>query len=543
MFRAAERKQHHVNDVNHYPPPQSQNTRREIATPVSALWARATAMYPRAVVILGVLAVASAAIWPTWPPLVKTWRVMPEYDSGQLLVPFIICWIAVRSCDLPRPTSRISPFAIAALVVCVVLWLVAYKASSNIGEQLLMPPILGCAAWAAFGWPIAMRLAVPLACLYFAIPLWEFLVPILQGMAVRVTETVLGVTGIPVHIDGVLVNIPEGTFKIAEGCAGRRYFVVCLTVAALLAGISRMRPVRAILFLGIAAALAIVMNWIRILTVIYIGHVTNMQSYLVRVEHLSFGWALFAVLMIIVCLVGSRLARSGVLPTVAGEQGPKVAGGRVLLLRPAVPFTFLFLLMPLLAVAYSRSEGHSADTALRETAASLTLPEGSGGWSGPRSPAEGWQPVYRGAAALGRGSYRDAAGDVIEVFTAEYRGEERGAKVVGYANILFPTDWMVLRRGAFGRAAGREGARANLLWLETPAGERWLVSSVYSVDGFRTGSDAVEQIAYGILGWGNHTRSRIVAVASRCRPSCDYAKARLERFWNTTGPRLLGDHR
>ncbi|MGH8258443.1 MAG: archaeosortase/exosortase family protein, partial [Steroidobacteraceae bacterium] len=91
---------------------------------------------------------------------------MPEYSYSLALVPFIVCWIAARSFDLPQPVARISPAAVAVLVAMLAAWLVAYKASSAIGEQLLIPFILWSAAWMAFGLPIARRLAVPIACLY-----------------------------------------------------------------------------------------------------------------------------------------------------------------------------------------------------------------------------------------------------------------------------------------------------------------------------------------------------------------------------------------
>lgn len=165
------------------------------ATANRMLWAEVSAVYPQALVVLGVVAAAALAVWPTWPALIKTWRVMPDYDQAELLVPFILCWIAARGAHLPGPSKRISPLAIAALFASLVIWLVAYQAESNIGEQLMTPVILWTAIWTAFGLPIASRFAVPVACLYFAIPLWEFLVPVLQSVAVHVTETLLGVIG------------------------------------------------------------------------------------------------------------------------------------------------------------------------------------------------------------------------------------------------------------------------------------------------------------------------------------------------------------
>lgn len=497
---------------------------------------RARALYPRALPLLGLLAAAAAAIWPAWPPLVETWQAMPEYSYSLLLVPFIACWIATRSATLPMPAARMSATAVAILLISLGAWLVAYKASSAIGEQLMIPIILWSTVWMAFGLPVARRLAVPLACLYFAIPVWEFLVPLLQSAAVWVAETVLGSIGVPVHIDGDLVSIPEGTFKIAEACAGRRYFIVCITVAALFAGTTRMRPVRAIVFLCIAAALSILTNWIRVLTVIYAGHITNMTSYLVAKEHLTLGWFLFALLMVVVCLIGTRFVKAGTLPPLAGGAG--VASGHDLLWRPAVPATVLALLVPALAVAYAQRDPMPS-AAADGGAAALSLPAADASWKGPQSAGAVWQPRYLGAAALGRASYESPLG-TVEVFVADYTREQRGAKLVSSANALYPTEWMTLQRSTLrGISASGLGGHPHLLRVETLAGEPWLVSYLYRVGPVVTGSAITAQLAYGVLAWGGSTPTRIAAVATRCKSSCAAASWRLASFWGAEGDRLL----
>jgi len=465
---------------------------------------------------------------------------MPDYSHGELLVPFVVLWIIARSARLPPPSAKTSPLAFATLLSTLAIWLVAYQASSAIGEQLTIPVALWSAVWAAFGLPIAARLAVPLACLYFAIPVWEFLVPVLQASAVRASETALGWLGVPVHVDGVLVSIPEGTFKIAQGCAGKRYFLVCITVAALLAGTKRMRPLRAATFLGLSGMLAVLMNWIRVVTVIYAGHITNMTSYLVAVEHISFGWALFAILMVIVCLIGSRFARAGTLRSVTAEQRPGLAGLREMLIRAALPATILVLLIPVLGMAYSRNAQTYDSASDRYAALALSLPGSNGSWTGPLAPDDGWRPRFPNAAAVRRASYHAIPGQV-EVFLAQYGRELPGTELVSSVNALYPPEWMVVHRGVLGSAAHHEASRrARLLHLETPLGERWAISYLYDVDGYMTRNDVAAQVAYGVLAWKGSIRSRIAAVASRCQPSCDAADSRLEDFWKTIGSGLLG---
>ena len=74
--------------------------------------------------------------------------------------------------------------------------------------------------------------AVPLAMLYFTIPIWDLTIPPLQAIAVKVVGLLVGWTGPVAYTVGNVITIPSGSFEIAEGCSGMRYFMVSLTMAA-----------------------------------------------------------------------------------------------------------------------------------------------------------------------------------------------------------------------------------------------------------------------------------------------------------------------
>jgi exosortase A len=497
--------------------------------------APSTATCARALPLLALLTAASAALWPSWSSLLHNWRSMSEYSHAYLLVPFIAYWIVAQSADLPPPAIRISRLGVAVLVVTLGAWLIAYKAASAIGEQLTIPLILWCAVWTAFGLPIAMRLAAPLACLYFAIPLWEFLIPWLQRIAVFVVETVLQWSNIPVHIDGVRVYIPEGTFEIESGCSGRRYFIVCLTLAAVLAGTLRMPRWRTAAFLALSALMALGMNWLRILIVIYAGHLTNMASYLVAQEHISLGWALFAVLIVLVGMIGVRLAGPGGSDQ-SGRQG-SAYGPQTLLKRPALLATLLVLCIPLLGMEYSREAFASSSVANAHE--SLRLPPGSRSWKGPLEADTEWSPKYEGTSSTRRIAY--ANGDsTVQVFIAQYEDAARGAKLVSSANTLLGIDWTAARTGQLGAgSAPADGASA--IWADTPHRAHWLVSYWYEVGGNATTNPIVAQATYGILAWKSPVRSRIVAAAIPCRTGCDEERPKLQDFWRSVGYQLIDE--
>ena len=57
----------------------------------------------------------------------------------------------------------------------------------------------------------------------------------------------------------------------------------------------------------IALSVALIVNWIRVFSLILIGHLTNMQHFLVKDSHYGFGWVLFLI-VIVALIVAERLA-------------------------------------------------------------------------------------------------------------------------------------------------------------------------------------------------------------------------------------------
>jgi exosortase/archaeosortase family protein len=166
---------------------------------------------------------------------------------------------------------------------------------------------------------------------------------------------------VPTVVESYSVTIPEGRFTIAEGCSGKRYLIVALAFAALVAAMRGLRARRAALLVAASAALALIANWLRVIVIIYAGHVSNMQHYLVAEEHITFGWLLFAPLLLGIVMVARLLDRgSKPAPATAANgatDGCATAG------RAAWVLSALCLAIPALAVA-TRPEGTSGTARL-----------------------------------------------------------------------------------------------------------------------------------------------------------------------------------
>ena len=93
------------------------------------------------------------------------------------------------------------------LVVIVLLaWTIAYRANSELMQQMLLPVVAILAVYAACGWQICRLAAAPLAYLYFGIPLWEQLLPFLQALTTAVAENLLGLMGVPTQVASTTIS-------------------------------------------------------------------------------------------------------------------------------------------------------------------------------------------------------------------------------------------------------------------------------------------------------------------------------------------------
>src|SRR4030095_13781243 len=189
------------------------------------------------VALAALVAAGTLGLWPTLVGLARIWLQMRDYHHGLLVVAVTLGWVFWRRGAINASGVRAEPKALALLAIVVLAWLVSYRANSELMQQLLIPIMLQLAVLAAFGRGIARLTFAPFAYLYFSIPVWEHLLPLLPSITAQVAETVLRLMGVVTHVDGHSVTIPEGTFDIVEGCSGKRYVVIGLAFATL-AGVS-----------------------------------------------------------------------------------------------------------------------------------------------------------------------------------------------------------------------------------------------------------------------------------------------------------------
>jgi len=474
-----------------------------------------SALMRRVVCVWGVIAVVCALYWPTTLSYSLAWT---DFDNkglthGYVIAAMSVALVYLRREELGRVAPPSAPHVYVALALASLVWLVGLRAGIQTAHQLLLPLIIWLAIDAFCGRQIARTCLFAVAYLYFALPFWGFANGAMQTLTILATHVILGLIGIPVRFEGNLVFIPDGVFEIAGGCSGLHFMVVSLAIAAYYGELHRDTLRHRLALLALAAACALLTNWIRVSVIIIAGHVTHMQSYLVRVSHYGFGWALFAVAMAVFFVIASRMPA----PSFAARP-PATAKARS---RPMglarVAATAALVVGPVLSWVAMRGDAAAVGTLQPR----VQVP----GWAGPFEDPSGWRPIFKGADREELAAYRRGS-TAIEWYTADYAFQRQGRKLLGFENSLPGAGVTILQENVVADAA-----RPFVdLRLRDPDGTQSLLWYVYKIGPRTLTSGLRAQLWYGVASLVGPVDSQIVALRTKCDADCSLAHEQLRGF-------------
>jgi EpsI family protein len=262
---------------------------------------------------------------------------------------------------------------------------------------------------------------------------------------------------------------------------------------------------------------------------IVIGIETRMQHYLIQVEHLYFGWAIFILLMLPTFLLGARWSartKFGSPVRAQGEGVPAVSRG----LLAAAVVAGLMLLAPR---ALAPPEFDS-----RAVPAVSPLPAAIGGAT-RGADTSGWAPRFQGAW-VEQASYTEPGVPAVVVLRAMYPHQTREQRLVRGTNVFYGPRWQPQEEGRVvvhlpdRRLPVTEG-RGYLTGQET------LIWSWFVV----AGRPATTKLGAKLLeAWGLVQGRRDAAafgLATACVPNCATARGRLQEFAREAGVALYVD--
>lgn len=475
--------------------------------------ASASASTVRAVTLIGVVLLTFAALWPTTASLIERWSdtVSRAYTHGSLILLISCVLVWRRRATFASVTVRHSWPAFAVTAALGLVWLVVFRSGLQIGHQLLLPLICFGLVWTIFGRAMTRRVLFPVGYLYFALPIWDLINPLLQWVTVFAVRGFLSLLGIPVFFDGLEFQLPAGRFEIADGCSGLHFFIVGLAIAALYGEWHSDTRAMRVRLLVLGALFALATNWIRIVIIFIAGHLTQMQHYLVSGEHYTFGWMLFAVAMTGYFLIVRRWPAAATSTPATADPAPVV---RVPALGVALAAAALLLPATLPWIDGNRG--------WEDGLARHALPTAVAGWS--RATVVANAPRFVNADATDAAAFHKD-GDEVQAFSAAYLQQVQGGKLADFEN-------RPLGEGL--SPVSNANVIANGAWLETQArdraGGRMLVRLSYRVDGSASASLRRTQFAYGIASLTRDPVSSALVLRASCGQNCDSARATLDRF-------------
>jgi exosortase A len=447
--------------------------------------------------------------WPSVASLWARWQPDPSYSHGWLIFAISgwLIWREARAGSLDD--GRPSTLGVIALLGLGAAWLLAMAGSIGVVQWLLLPALMFAAAFALFGWAALRRLWFPLGFTLFAIPVWDWLAPVLQAITVKVVGFALMALRVPALLDGYRVELPAGSFEIVEGCSGMHYFMVSGTLACLYGWLWYRRLLPTLALVGAALAVAVVANWLRVFLVIYAGYLTDMQHFLVQVDHYYFGWVVYMLMMAPVFYLARRFEPEEELVV----QPPPASS------RPAVPAK-RYAAGALGAMAVAPATWFLL-TQADAGPAPAELPPGQAGWNLEGSARPDWAPRYRGADATLSGGYW-RAGQGVDAWVVYYARPAQGRELANQTNRLAE------RRDGRLRVDGSEAI------LGSPGGER-LIRYVHIIGG-RESTGALEAKMHQIVATlSGQPEAALLAISAPCGADCDGARELLAEFEQDMG--------
>jgi len=462
--------------------------------------------------------ILATAYWRTAVSIVALWSMDP-LGHGYFVIPAAAYLTWNRRLDLQRATPGAALSLCPVLVLLTVFWFVGRITETNIVQQVSLISMFICVVCGVLGFSIARILTFPLGFLFFMLPVGVELVPVLQQVTARAAVTLLAWSGYPVLLQGNLISMPGGEWKVAEACSGINYLTASLAIGCLYVGIAYRAWKHRVGFIAAAALVPLLANALRVYGTILIASVGGIQI-AAGAKHYAFGWLVFAVMIAILFVTCGQWSED-----LIEDSRPLPAAG-ALLRKPAL-FVMVaipvFAWAPIAAKVYERSllSGPARPNLLS------TAPLSSD-WTAVDASAFSWRPRFDTPASESLTTY-ERQGRYVKLYVAFYGGNQRGVKLVSGNTVLFDDPWTIIEQ----RTRSVTIDQHLLPVQETRLGyssSRLVIWHWYWVEGAFTGNDYMAKLNLAKARLVHSPRgSAAIAVSASSRIGID-AEATLADF-------------
>jgi exosortase A len=425
--------------------------------------------------------------------IVAIWERSGTFAHGYAVLPIALWLVWRKRADLLRAVPAPSAVWLLPLAAAGLLWLLGELAIVNAATHLALAALLVSSVAALLGTAAARVVLFPLAFVFFAVPIGEFMMPQMIVWTADFTVWALRLSGIPVFRDGEQLVIPSGQWSVVEACSGIRYLIASVMVGALFAYLNYRSLRRRLLFMGVAIAVPIVANWVRAYLIVMTGHLSD-NRLAVGVDHLVYGWVFFGVVVGIMFAIGMRWAEPEEAAADAATARAAPAGDAVPARRGVWPALALVIAL----VATPSFVLRTLDAGLSTAPPALPTAFAPGGdWAEAQAPFGDWKPAFRGAAADRRFAFARAGAPPVGLYIGYWRHQGADDKLVSSENTIAGSEDERWRRTSQGDLRVETQGGATRLRAETWRGSvfadaslapRLRTAQVYWINGTVTAS-------------------------------------------------------
>lgn len=399
----------------------------------------ARAVNPAGLFWFALLLVGSIPIfWIGFVSLVQAWST-PEYSHGPL-IPIISLYLFLREMRrLPPPEPVVRDRGIGLVMLAFGLLVAIAGNLTRIPDIVTYGFIIwvGGVVFTIFGWERGKLHQLGVVHLIFMLPLPQFiyleLTIVLQTISSQIGVAFVSMMGVPVFLDGNVIDLGVYKLQVAEACSGLRYLFPILSFSYLFAILYNGPIWHKVVLLLAAAPLTVLMNSFRIGV---IGVLVNSYG----IEHAEGflhyfeGWVIFGACIAILFLMAIALQRLTPDPKPLSEaidldtQGFGAIAARITGIRASRGLAAAALLTLGVSMAWALQQD-KAPTPVDRDPFSL-YPRQLGDWSGSFSMLEPEIEQVLGATDYLAASFHNPAATApVELFMAFYEKQTEGSGI------------------------------------------------------------------------------------------------------------------
>jgi exosortase A len=415
--------------------------------------------------------------------ILEIWGGSRTYSYGFVIVPIVLLlvWRCRDNLKGIHPTTSL--LGLTCVVCSAILWFAGNIADVQLIQHVALIAILDSLVWTFLGTVVLRQLLFPLLFLFFAVPVGDSLVPLLQRWTAAFTVTALRLSGIPAVQDGFALSTPSGDWQVAEACSGIRYLLASAVIGTLVAGVAYRSWKRRIGFLLLSILLPIVANAVRAYGIVVLAYVSG-NAIATGVDHIVYGFLFFSLLTAILVFAAMR--------SYEPEAGPKISRA-----EPA-PSTYHFPVRMIAALVLVIAVSTSATALARfvwnrsQVTGYESLIHVPAGWSITAGDLDHeWAPDPVSVQTKTLQQYASASRQV-SVCQIQYPDGRRGVELINSFNLIGrSTTWTVLgsdrrlaviagKQAAITEYIVAHGPRRRLVWIWYSVGDT-ITSDAYQL--------------------------------------------------------------